>query len=88
MKTRFVVALLAIAMLCACALAQENTANDRYKKAMELYLNGSYEDAISAYNKAIEIDPQNSTLWRSKASALRDNGKFPEAIERTARLLS
>jgi len=62
MKAGFAIALLAIAMLCVSALAQENTANDRYKKAMELYLNGSYEDAISTYNKAIEIDPENSTL--------------------------
>ncbi len=81
MKFGFAIVLLAVALLCVCALAQENTANDWHKKAMEMHLNGSYEDAISAYDKAIEIDPQNSTLWRSKAIALRDSGRFPEAIE-------
>ena len=63
------------------SVAQENTADYWYKKAMERYINGSYEDAISAYNKAIEIDPQNSTIWRSIAIAFRDYGKFPLAIE-------
>ena len=81
MKTRCGIALVVIAALCISASAQENTVDDWYKKAMELYINGSYEDAISAYNKSIEIDPQNSTLWISKASALRDSGKFPQAIE-------
>jgi hypothetical protein len=35
MESRSVIALLAIAMLCACAMAQENTADSWYKKGLE-----------------------------------------------------
>ena len=50
MKTRFAIALLALAMLCASSLAQENTAEDWYKKGRDLAKNGSYEEAVFAYN--------------------------------------
>ncbi len=63
------------------AAAQEDEKDDWYKNAFELYMNGSFQDAISAYDKALEADPQNSTIWQSKAAALRDNGELPEAIE-------
>ncbi len=43
MKARFIIALLAVATLCASAIAQENTAEDWYKKGLELSKKGSHE---------------------------------------------
>ena len=63
MKTRFAIALLALAMLCASSLAQENTAEDWYKKGRDLAKNGSYEEAVFAYNRAIELEPNNATFY-------------------------
>ena len=63
MKARFAIALLAIAMLCASAMAQENTADDWYKKGRDLAKNGSYEEAVIAYNRAIELEPNNATFY-------------------------
>lgn len=48
MKARFAIAMLAIAMLCASALAQENASNDWLKRGYELMANGSYEEAANA----------------------------------------
>jgi len=62
-KTRFALALIAIAMLCASSLAQENTADDWYKKGRDLAKNGSYEEAVIAYNRAIELEPNNATFY-------------------------
>ena len=62
-KTRFALALIAIAMLCASSLAQENTADDWYKKGRDLAKNGSYEEAVFAYNRAIELEPNNATFY-------------------------
>ena len=72
MKTGFVVALLAIAMLCASAMAQEDTANDWLKKGYELMANGSYEEAAKAIQKSIDLSPSptNATLWDAKAQSL------------------
>ena len=58
MKAEFTVALLAVAMLCTSAVAQENTAEDWFNKGQEQFRNHSYEDANEAYDKAIELDPQ------------------------------
>jgi len=87
MKTGFVIALLAIATLCASAMAQENTAEDWYKKGLELDKKGSYEEAVKAYDKAIEIAPQNATFWFAKGQSLLSTTYGPIGIrgqERTA----
>jgi tetratricopeptide (TPR) repeat protein len=70
MKTRFVIALLALAMLCICGIAQENTAEDWYKKGRDLSRNGSYEEAVKAYDKAIELEPNNATFYMAIVPSL------------------
>jgi tetratricopeptide (TPR) repeat protein len=63
---RSVLALIALAALCSCTLAQEMTSEDWCKKGLDLSKNGSYEEAFQAYDKAIQIDPQNADAWVSK----------------------
>ncbi|MFZ2472365.1 MAG: hypothetical protein WAW52_10545 [Methanothrix sp.] len=58
MKARFAVALLAIAMLCACALAQEETAEDWSKKGQELRMNGSLEEALDSPGQGHHAGPE------------------------------
>ncbi|MCC7572499.1 MAG: tetratricopeptide repeat protein [Candidatus Methanofastidiosum sp.] len=41
----------------------------------------NFEDAIVSFNKAIEIDPNNTFAWEFKAIALRSLGRYEEAIE-------
>ncbi len=45
---------------------QEDTAEGWLKKGQELQINGSYEEAIQAYDKAIQIDPENAHAWVSR----------------------
>ncbi len=80
MKAIFVVALLALAMLCASALAQENTAEDWYQKGQELARNGSLLDAVQAYDKAIDLNPGNLDARLNKAMALHKAGKINESV--------
>ena len=74
MKGKFAVAMLAIAMLCACALAQEMTAEDWLQKGGELFRNLSIEGAAEAYGAAIEAAGSNKTLlaaaWKDRGEAL------------------
>lgn len=52
-----------LAMLCICAAAREKTADDWYKEGRDLDRNGSYEEAVLAYNKAIELEPNNAMFY-------------------------
>jgi outer membrane protein assembly factor BamD (BamD/ComL family) len=72
MKAGFIAALLAIAMLCASAMAQENTADYWYKTGINLTGNGSYEKAVEAYENAIKLSPR--TLLSGMQSLKPEHG--------------
>jgi len=42
---------------------------------------GKYQDALDAFNKAIEIDPTDANAWRGKGLALVDLGRCQEALD-------
>ncbi len=56
-------------------------ATDWYNKGIALYDQGKYDEAIKAYNKAIELNPQYADAWNNKGIALYDQGKYDEAIK-------
>src|SRR5690606_27747650 len=80
-RTRLALALAALAILCAPSGAQENTTDYWMEKAQELYHNGSIEEAISAYDEALKIDPDNETILIRKAFDLMVVGKVNESAE-------
>ena len=64
---KFSLVLIALAALCSCAVAQEDAADYWTKKGDGLTLNNSFQEALAAYENAIQIDPENETTWLSKA---------------------
>jgi tetratricopeptide (TPR) repeat protein len=91
MKTGFVVALLAIAMLCTSSLAQEDTANDWYKKGQSLIATGfgyNIDEALEAFDNAIQIEPQNIDAWLGKAQSLAYLDKKNESLEAFRNILN
>ncbi|MCX6673380.1 MAG: tetratricopeptide repeat protein [Methanothrix sp.] len=68
--SKLALVLLALATLCVCAVAQDETADEWYKKGRDLDRNESYEEAVKAYNRAIELEPNNATFYISKVPSL------------------
>ncbi len=51
-----------LSTLCMADAAQETTANDWVKKGNDLMNSKSWDDALTAYNKALQLDPQNESI--------------------------
>ena len=79
MNTRFVIALLAIILLCASTLAQENTTEYWMKESTEFFNRGFLEESLEAMDKALQISPENESVWLNKADILRCLGRENES---------
>ncbi|MGA9099367.1 MAG: tetratricopeptide repeat protein [Methanotrichaceae archaeon] len=79
-EAKLFLALTDLAVLCVSAAAQEKTAVDWFNKGQELFSNGSKEEAIKAYDKAIELNPQYGMAWGGKATALAILGRYNESL--------
>ncbi|MEZ2239500.1 CHAT domain-containing tetratricopeptide repeat protein [Microcoleus sp.] len=51
-----------------------------YNRGFELAKLKQYEEAIAAYDKALEIDPKFHCAWNGKGITLNYLGRYPEAI--------
>ncbi|MFZ2536625.1 tetratricopeptide repeat protein, partial [Methanothrix sp.] len=82
---RLFLAVVAVAMISICALAEEKTAEDWAIMGEELLGNGSVAEAIPALEKAIELfnesirlNPGDHKAWLGKAHALYVIAPFKE----------
>ena len=59
----------------------QDEAENWNNKGLNFYDVGNFEDAVKAYNKAIEINPEKVDYWYNKGFALHALRNFSEAIE-------
>ena len=58
-----------------------NSSINLYNKGVALVNLGKLDEAIKAYDKAIEINPQYADAWYNKGNILCQLGKFDEGIK-------
>jgi len=68
-----------LVLLSISVTAQEMTTEDWYKKGQEMYENGSYQEALEAYDEVLKMDPQNASAWHYRGMALASMGRGVEA---------
>lgn len=54
---------------------------DLIKKGSQLILEGNFDEALSCFDQAIILQPNNPDLLNKKGVALRGLGRYDEAIE-------
>jgi len=59
----------------------QKTPDDFFYEGTLLSLNGKYDEAIQAYDEAIEILPNYADAWSGKADVLMHQGKYDEALK-------
>ena len=50
-------------------------------KAVTLYEQGRYEEAIEYYDKALKLSPEDIDIWSNKGNTLYEQGRYEEAIK-------
>ena len=52
-----------------------------FNKGLTLVELGKYQEALDAYNKALEIDPSNPIKWGKRGELLYELGRYQEALD-------
>ena len=66
----------------APALGQDQEITDLLREGYISYTQGNYEDALTAFEKANQIDPMNDTAWVGMGIALHNLNRSDEKVRR------
>jgi len=81
MRVELFLTLAIFALLLVPVVGQEKSASDWNDEGTNLTHSGQYDDAVNAFNEAIDMDPSFAEAWCNKGIALDELGKHDEAID-------
>jgi tetratricopeptide (TPR) repeat protein len=79
--------LIAFMALSICVIAEKNTAGDWIEKGCDQIENGSLEEALADFDKAIQIDPNNRLGWINEAYVLDELNRTFESSQASYKAL-
>lgn len=68
-------------LVLVSGLARGQSARGLVKQGNEAYQNERYEEALNAYAKAAEVEPDSPHIWFNRGSALYRKGEYGKAID-------
>jgi tetratricopeptide (TPR) repeat protein len=74
-----IMALIFILMVPVCAGANE-TSTDWFMKGLDLYNQDKIDESLQAYNRALELDPNDYEAWNNKGIDEGLLGKYDDAL--------
>ena len=81
MKSKMIFVLWLMSIIFFISAVGQQTATDWNNKGIALVQQEKYDEALEAFNKSIELDPENSTLWENKCLTLTLLGRYSDAIQ-------
>ena len=86
---RFTVSGLLMVLIFVLALLYQNVSPETtfYEKGCALLDQGKYDEALQAYDKAIELDPTFVIAWTNKASVLLKLGMYNECLQASEKVI-
>ncbi len=80
-KTKTTLILWLMLMAFFISASGQQTAEEWLNEGLALYNQSRYDEALQAYDKAIEIDPQCAEAWFNKGNALDKQSAYESAIK-------
>jgi len=82
MKTEFVLVLaIAVLILAGIPAFGQTTAEEWFDKGVNLSNQSRYNEAMKAFDKAIELNPQSAEAWAGRGFSLNGQIKYYEALQ-------
>jgi tetratricopeptide (TPR) repeat protein len=75
-----IIGFLLLFLLIVPAVSAATLADQYYSEGLNFSANGSYAEAVAAYDKAVFIYPGNADAWNNRGIALENLGRFSEAV--------
>ena len=75
-----IVMVLLFAAGCATVQTELNDANAYNNRGNAYFIEGQYDQAISDYNKALEINPRNANAYSNRGNVYYHKGQYDQAI--------
>lgn len=73
-------AIIMISVMMQPGFAQQESGQPAMQEAQNYFFNNDFDNAVSAFEKIVESEPQNGSAWLFLGAALHNQEKFQEAI--------
>jgi tetratricopeptide (TPR) repeat protein len=87
MKRMAIYIICGICLICATASAADVKTSSWVEKGVALVVEGKYNEAIEAFNKAIELNPKDAVAYNNRGAAYGQIGNYKQQIEDSTKAL-
>jgi tetratricopeptide (TPR) repeat protein len=87
MKRIAIYVICSICLICATSSAADVKTSSWVEKGVALVVEGKYNEAIEAFNRAIELNPKDAVAYNNRGAAYGQIGNYKQQIEDSTKAL-